>query len=116
MNTEEIVDLAGELNTKLTADKKVLDGYKNELKENYVGTMDGTKYKAEITEREKQTFNKERLLNKVKSIHADWLLKEVVDEDLLESEIITGKLNAEDFSDCIDTSTTKAIKFKKIKR
>lgn len=114
MTNETLVDLAGELNAKLTAGRKVLDGYKKSLKNTDAEIIGGSKYSAKITDRVAQKFNKDRLMQKVKSIHADWLLKEVVDEELLESEIITGKLNAEDFADCIDTSTTKMIKFKKM--
>ena len=116
METSEIVDLAGKLNKEVTDNKKVLDGYKAQLKDLGQEVMCGSDFKAEVTIRETQKFNQERLLKKVKDIKADWLLKQVVDEDLLESEIITGKLNAEDFVDCVDTSTTKAIKFKKIKK
>ena len=116
METKELVDLAGKLNKEVNDGKKTLEGYKTQLKDLGEHELSGSDYKAEIQIRETQKFNKERLLSKVREIKADWLLTQVVDEDLLESEIITGKLNAEDFADCVDTTTTKAIKFKKVKK
>jgi hypothetical protein len=112
---EELVDKAGELNTVITANKKELDGYKNELKEKNLSELRGSKYVAEISERKTESFDEDKLLKKVKDIGAGWLLKEVVDEDKLEESLVKGELEAEQFNDCLIEKVSQVLKFKKVR-
>ena len=114
-NIEELVDKAGELNTTITANKKELDGLKKEIKGKNLSELKGSKYVAEVSERVATSFDEDKLLTKVKEVGANWLLKEVVDEDKLEESIVKGELEAEQFNDCIIEKVSQVLKFKKVK-
>ena len=115
INIEELVDKAGELNTTITANKKELDGLKKEIKGKNLSELKGSKYVAEVSERVATSFDEDKLLTKVKEVGANWLLKEVVDEDKLEESIVKGELEAEQFNDCIIEKVSQVLKFKKVK-
>jgi hypothetical protein len=50
-----------------------------------------------------------------KKLNAKWLLKEVVDEDVLEQSLASGEIEAKEFADCIISKSTQAISFKELK-
>ena len=86
-----MIDKAGELNATITANKKELDSLKKEIKSKNLSKISGSKYVAEVSERVSTSFDEEKLLTKVKDIGANWLLKEVVDEDRLEESLVKGE-------------------------
>lgn len=110
-----MIDKAGELNATITANKKELDSLKKEIKSKNLSKISGSKYVAEVSERVSTSFDDDRLLFKVKDIGANWLLKEVVDEDKLEESLVKGELEAEQFNDCIVEKVSQVLKFKKVK-
>ena len=110
-----MIDKAGELNNTITANKKELDSLKKEIKSKNLSKISGSKYVAEVSERVSTSFDDDRLLFKVKDIGANWLLKEVVDEDRLEESLVKGELEAEQFNDCIIERVSQVLKFKKVK-
>ena len=115
METKELVDLAGKLNKEVNDGKKTLEGYKTQLKNLGEHELSGSDYKAEVSERVATSFDEDKLLIKVKEAGANWLLKEVVDEDKLEESIVKGELEAEQFNDCIIEKVSQVLKFKKVK-
>lgn len=110
-----MIDKAGELNATITANKKELASLKKEIKSKNLSKISGSKYVAEVSERVSTSFDDDRLLFKVKDIGANWLLKEVVDEDKLEESLVKGELEAEQFNDCIVEKVSQVLKFKKVK-
>lgn len=110
-----MIDKAGELNATITANKKELEGLKKEIKGKNLSELKGSKYVAEVSERVATSFDEDKLLSKVKDIGANWLLKEVVDEDKLEESIVKGELEAKQFNDCIIEKVSRVLKFKEIK-
>ena len=115
INIESLIDKAGELNATITANKKELDSLKKEIKSKNLSKISGSKYVAEVSERVATSFDEDKLLTKVKEVGANWLLKEVVDEDKLEESIVKGELEAEQFNDCIIEKVSQVLKFKKVK-
>ena len=115
INIESLIDKAGELNATITANKKELDSLKKEIKSKNLSKISGSKYVAEVSERVSTSFDEEKLLTKVKDIGANWLLKEVVDEDRLEESLVKGELEAEQFNDCIIERVSQVLKFKKVR-
>lgn len=110
-----MIDKAGELKATITANKKELEGLKKEIKSKNLSELRGSRYVAEVSERVATSFDEDKLLSKVKDIGANWLLKEVVDEDKLEESIVKGELEAEQFNDCIIEKVSQVLKFKKVK-
>lgn len=115
INIESLIDKAGELNNTITANKKELDSLKKEIKSKNLSKISGSRYVAEVSERVSTSFDEEKLLTKVKDIGANWLLKEVVDEDRLEESLVKGEIEAEQFNDCIIEKVSQVLKFKKVK-
>ena len=110
-----MIDRAGELNTTFTANKKELASLKKEIKSKNLSELRGSRYVAEVSERVATSFDEDKLLTKVKEVGANWLLKEIVDEDTLEESIVKGELEAEQFNDCIIEKVSQVLKFKEIK-
>ena len=110
-----MIDKAGELNTTITANKKELEGLKKEIKSKNLSELRGSRYVAEVSERVSTSFDEDKLLSKVKDIGANWLLKEIVDEDKLEESLVKGEIEAEQFNDCIIEKVSRVLKFKGIK-
>lgn len=108
----KLVDLAAELNTEINNKKKILDGYKGELKALGESEISGSKYKAVVSTYANKTFNADKALAVVKKIGANWLIKETVDLDKLEEGIATGEIDAGEFADCIDKKNITKIVFK----
>lgn len=109
------VDYVAELNAKVTNLKKELDEAKQALKALGKESIDGSNYVAVIKPRVTTKLDKDKTLKVVKDIGADWLLKEVVDEDKLNDALYQKELDASLFKDCLDEKTTYAITFKKKK-
>ena len=109
------VDYVEELNAKVTKLKKELDDAKKELKALGKESIDGSNYIAVVKPRVTTKLNQERALKVIKDIGADWLLKEVVDEDKLNDALYQKELDASLFTDCLIEKTTYAITFKKKK-
>lgn len=115
----DYVDAAAQLNLEIKALQKELDGYKVQLKLSGIGEYSGTNYKAEVTERVTDKLNTERATQVAEKYGLDWLLKPVIDETKLEADLAQGTFNDEivaEFAKCVDTSTTLALKFKKVKK
>lgn len=109
------VDYVAELNAKVTQLKKELDDAKKELKSLGKESIDGSNYIAVVKPRVTTKLNQERALKVIKDIGADWLLKEVVDENKLNDALYQKELDASLFKDCLDEKTTYVINFKKKK-
>lgn len=109
------VDYVAELNAQVTKLKKELDDAKKELKALGKESIDGGNYIATVKPRVTTKLNQERALKVIKDIGADWLLKEVVDEDKLNDALYQKELDASLFKACLDEKTTYAITFKKKK-
>lgn len=109
------VDYVAELNNKVTNLKKELDKAKQELKALGKESIDGSNYIATVKPRVTTKLNQEKTLQVVKDIGADWLLKEVVDEDKLNDALYQKELDASLFKDCLDEKTTYVITFTKKK-
>lgn len=109
------VDYVAELNAKVTQLKKELDDAKKELKSLGKESIDGSNYIAVVKPRVTIKLNQERALKVTKDIGADWLLKEVVDEDKLNDALYQKELDASLFKDCLIEKTTYVINFTKKK-
>ena len=86
-----------------------------EIKSKNLSKISGSKYVAEVSERVSTSFDEDKLLSEVKYIGANWLLKEIVDEDKLEESLVKGEIEAEQFNDCIIEKVSQVLKFKKVK-
>ena len=109
------VDYVAELNAKVTQLKKELDDAKKELKSLGKESLDGDNYIAVVKPRVTIKLNQERALKVIKDIGADWLLKEVVDEDKLNDALYQKELDASLLTDCLIEKTTYVINFTKKK-
>lgn len=110
--TNNLVDIAAELNTEINNKKKILDGYKGELKSLGESELNGERFKAVVSTYANKTFNADKALAVVKYIGATWLIKETVDTDKLEEAIATGEIDANEFADCIESKNITKIVFK----
>lgn len=109
------VDYVAELNSKVTQLKKELDDAKKELKALGKESIAGDRYTAIVKPRVTTKLDMEKAYQIVKDVGADWLLKEVVDEDKLNDALYQRELDPQLFKDCLDEKTTYAITFKKKK-
>lgn len=115
----DYVDVAAQLNLEIKALQKELDGYKAQLKSSGIGEYSGTNYRAEVTERVTDKLNTERATQVAEKYGLNWLLKSVIDETKLEADLAQGTFSDEivaEFAKCVDTNTTLALKFKKVKK
>ena len=106
MNDKELIDRAAELNLQKAEIEKELDKIKTAIKAIGVGTYNGDRFKAVVTNRVSKTLNQEKALAVTKKLGAKWLIKEVVDEKKLEESLAAGEIDANEFAGCIDTKTT----------
>lgn len=108
-----LIDKAGELNFQSKEISKELEKCKAEIKGNGVGSFEGDKWVATVSQTVgKKKLNQVRALEVVKKLGAKWLLSEIVDEEKLEDAIASGEIDAKEFVDCIDTSYVTKITFK----
>ena len=115
--TKKFIDEIALQNVTFNNLKKEIEATKNELKEyaksNDLMVLEGTKFMAVISERNKPTLNQEKAVEVVLKAKAKWLLKQIVDEDKLEEAIRSGEIDAKLFVDCYTTKTSSVISFKK---
>ena len=115
--TKKFIDEIALQNVTFNNLKKEIEATKNELKEyaksNDLMVLEGTKFMAVISERNKPTLNQEKAVEVVLKAKAKWLLKQVVDEDKLEEAIRSGEIDGKLFVDCYTTKTSSVISFKK---
>lgn len=115
--TKKFIDETALQNVTFNNLKKELEVAKNELKEyaksNDLMELEGTTFKATISERNKPTLNQEKAVEVVLKAKAKWLLKQIVDEDKLEEAIRSGEIDGKLFVDCYTTKTSSVISFKK---
>ena len=114
MTDQELIDRAAELNLRKAEIEQELEKIKTAIKSSGVGTYNGSKYKAVVTNRVSKSLNQEKAMEVVKRIGAKWLIKEVVDEKKLEESLAAGEIEAKECAGCIDTKTTTAISFKAV--
>ena len=115
--TKKFIDETALQNVTFNNLKMELEVAKNELKEyaksNDLMELEGTTFKATISERNKPTLNQEKAVEVVLKAKAKWLLKQIVDEDKLEEAIRSGEIDGKLFVDCYTTKTSSVISFKK---
>ena len=115
--TKKFIDEIALQNVTFNNLKKEIEATKNELKKyaksNDLMVLEGTKFMAVISERNKPTLNQEKAVEVVLKAKAKWLLKQVVDEDKLEEAIRSGEIDGALFADCYTTKTSSVISFKK---
>ena len=115
--TKKFIDETALQNVTYNNLKKELESAKNELKayakDNDLMELEGTTFKATISERNKPTLNQEKAVEVVLKAKAKWLLKQIVDEDKLEEAIRSGEIDGALFADCYTTKTSSVISFKK---
>ena len=110
------IDEVAKANEEFNEAKKKLERLKSEIKDQGIGKYDGNEYRAIVEKRTTSKLNLEKATKVSKELGAKWLLKEVIDEEVLEDSIATGELDGAKFADCIDEKSTIAVKFIKIKR
>lgn len=113
---QNLIDEAGKLSAEKKQIETRLEEIKRQIKANGLGTYDGNSYKAVVTSRTTRTLNQEKAVAVAKKLGAKWLLKEVVDEHVLEQSLASGEIDAKEFTDCVDSKTTQAISFREIKK
>lgn len=115
--TKKFIDETAMDNMAFNDLKKKVESAKNELKayckENSITELEGTTFKATISERNKPTLNQEKAVEVVLKAKAKWLLKQIVDEDKLEEAIRSGEIDGSLFKDCWTNKTISVISFKK---
>lgn len=109
------IDILAEMNVEFNNKKKELETYKSEVKLNGVGSYKGNRYTAIVEERTSSSFDVEEATKIAKANGMKWVLKQVVDEALLEDEIAQGHIDGKLFAGCVKTKSTQAIKFVKNK-
>jgi len=107
------IDKIAELNNEYNRIKKELDKAKAELRASGQENIQGNDYVAIIKPRTTTKLDNEKAVAIIKKYKANWLLKEVVDEDKLNDALYQGELDPALFKDCLDEKTTYVINFKK---
>lgn len=115
--TKKFIDETAFQNVTYNNLKKELESAKNELKayakDNELVELEGTTFKATISERNQPKLNQEKAVEVALKAKAKWLLKQVVDEDKLEEAIRSGEIDGALFADCWTNRTSSVISFKK---
>lgn len=107
------IDKIAELNNEYNRIKKELDKAKAELRASGQENIQGNDYVAIIKPRTTTKLDNEKAVSIIKKYKANWLLKEVVDEDKLNDALYQGELDPALFKGCLDEKTTYVINFKK---
>ena len=110
------IDILAKKNSEYNELGKEINKAKAELKSGGVGEVEGSEYKAVIKERVTQSLDKDKALKVAKEIGAKWVIKEIVDEELLEDSIASGEIDGSKFADCINEKKNLAISFVRIKK
>lgn len=116
--TQKFIDTLAKNNAKLNELKKKVEEAKTELKayfkENNMSEFEGTSFKVVVSERDKPILNQEKAIEVIKKAKANWLLKQVVDEEKLEEAIRSGELDGSLFADCWTHKISNVVSFKKL--
>ena len=107
------IDKIAELNNEYNRIKKELDKAKAELRASGQENIQGNDYVAIIKPRTTTKLDNEKAVAIIRKYKANWLLKEVVDEDKLNDALYQGELDPALCTDCLDEKTTYVINFKK---
>ena len=110
------IDKIAELNNEYNRIKKELDKAKAELRASGQENIQGNDYVAIIKPRTTTKLDNEKAVAIIKKYKANWLLKEVVDEDKLNDALYQGELDPALFKDCLIDKTTYAVSFKRRKQ
>lgn len=102
--------------------KKSCESYNLEIKE-LMGKLDTDQFETDsglvavISHKYSQSFNEEKLVNKLKKLNAKGIIKtkEYVDMEALEDAIYNEKLDASELTDCREIKETVALKVSKKK-
>lgn len=121
-NLEELIRLFFEDKTSLDSYKKSTEELNTQIKDimnNFkmidFATEDGLV--AKVTNRTSETFNEELLINKLKELNLNDIIKtvEVIDYDKLENAIYNNQLNAEELTPFKIVKTSQSLKVSKRK-
>ena len=110
------IDKIAELNNEYTRIKRELDKAKAELRASGQENIQGNDYVAIIKPRTTTKKKKKKAVSIIKKYKANWLLKEVVDEDKLNDALYQGELDPSLFKDCLIEKTNYAVTFKRRKQ
>jgi hypothetical protein len=116
-----LIDETAEINKEFNATKKSLDIKKVKLKEAMeewkLSSLASKKYMITYTPTEKQSMIPDKTLEVAKNEGLNWLIKttEFVDLEELENSLVAKEIDGKLFQDCIETSTTYTLRFKKAK-
>ena len=110
------IDKIAELNNEYNRIKKELDKAKAELRASGQENIQGNDYVAIIKPRTTTKLDNEKAVSIIKKYKANWLLKEVVDEDKLNDALYQGELDPALFKDCLIEKTNYAVTFRRRKQ
>ena len=105
------VDEIYEINKKINSLKKELDEAKKELKSQGIGDYVGNKYVACVKDRVRESFNTDKCVEIIKENNLNWLLKETVDEEKLENDIVKLNLQIDKLINSIAESNEFTLKY-----
>lgn len=109
MKLEEEINQYGELKSAADSYKKQAEAenavIKKYMLENNLTSAKSDSYSVSCKTITSQSFNDEKLLEKLKSLKTEGIVKtrEYVDMEALEGAIYNGKLNASELADCRET-------------
>lgn len=115
-NLKELVRLFYEDKQQLDNYKKSTDEYNKDIKE-IMGQLDLTEFEsddlvAKIGVQNRESFNEEKLIDKLKALNVEGVIKtkEYVDMDALENAIYNELLDASELTPCKEVKTVTTLK------
>ena len=120
-NLKELVRLFYEDKQQLDNYKKSIDEYNKDIKE-LMGQLELTEFEsddlvAKIGVQNRENFNEEKLIDKLKALNVEGVIKtkEYVDMDALENAIYNELLDASELTSCKEVKTVTTLKVSKKK-
>ena len=120
-NLKELVRLFYEDKQQLDNYKKSTDEYNKDIKE-IMGQLDLTEFEsddlvAKIGVQNRESFNEEKLIDKLKALNVEGVIKtkEYVDMDALENAIYNELIDASELTSCKEVKTVTTLKVSKKK-
>ena len=120
-NLKELVRLFYEDKQQLDNYKKSTDEYNKDIKE-LMGQLELTEFEsddlvAKIGVQNRENFNEEKLIDKLKALNVEGVIKtkEYVDMDALENAIYNELLDASELTSCKEVKTVTTLKVSKKK-
>lgn len=113
---DELIPIYAQNKQELDSYKKLCDKQNSEIKrimeDNGYDAYSTEHYTAKLSVQHRQTMNEDKLLDVIKSIGRDDLIKtrEYVDTDLLERAIYNGEIQAEAFKECVTIKDIPTLK------